>query len=57
MRTALQKLDHNFLLQAETLETSTRDLLWAQRLAANLLGVFGALALLLSTIGQTEVVN
>lgn len=50
-RRELQTLDRNFLLQAETLETSTHDLLWAQRLAATLLAIFGGLALFLSTIG------
>jgi predicted permease len=47
----VQSLDHNFLLQAETLQTSMRDLLWAQRLSAALLSAFGAVGLVLATIG------
>ena len=57
VRKAMQTLDRNFLLQAETLETSTRDLLWAQRLSATLLAVFGGMALLLSTIGIYGVIS
>src|SRR5262249_48653086 len=47
----MQLLDHNFLLQAETLDVTIRELLWVQRLSAGLLAVFGSLALVLSTIG------
>src|SRR5215831_18734779 len=47
----MQILDRNFLLQAETLDVTIRELLWVQRLSAGLLAVFGSLALVLSTIG------
>jgi predicted permease len=47
----MQLLDRNFLLQAETLDVTMRELLWVQRLSAGLLAVFGTLALVLSTIG------
>ena len=42
MRREVQSLDRNLLLQAESLQTSIRELLWAQRLSAGLLAVFGA---------------
>jgi predicted permease len=51
VRREVQLLDHNLYLQSETLETTIRESLWPQRLSAGLLAVFGALALLLSTIG------
>ena len=51
VRRELQALDRNLLLQAETMQVSIRDLLWAQRLSAWLLSLFGVLALLLATIG------
>jgi len=51
VRRALQSLDPSLLLQAETINNSIGDLLWAQRLSAWLLGAFGALALLLAMIG------
>ena len=47
----LQPLDRNLMLQAESLQDSIRNLLWAQRFSAWLLTIFGALALLLSMIG------
>ncbi len=46
VRREVQTLDRNLLLQVESLETSIRELLWAQRLSAGVLAVFGALALL-----------
>jgi len=51
VRRELQLLDPKLLLQAETVETSIRGLLWAQRLSAGLLSAFGVLALLLAVIG------
>lgn len=57
VRREVQALDGNLLLQAESLETSIRELLWAQRLSAGLLAVFGALALLLATIGIYGVIS
>jgi predicted permease len=51
VRRALQPLDRNLLVQAESLDVSIRNLLWSQRLSAALLSVFGGLALLLSVIG------
>ena len=56
-RREVQTLDRNLLLQVESLETSIRELLWAQRLSAGLLAVFGALALLLATIGIYSVIS
>ena len=42
VRREVQTLDRNLLLQVESLETSIRELLWAQRLSAGVLAVFGA---------------
>jgi predicted permease len=57
VRREVQALDRNLLLQVESLETSIRELLWAQRLSAGLLSAFGALALLLATIGIYGVIS
>ena len=57
VRREVQALDGNLLLQEESLEFSIRELLWAQRLSAGLLAVFGALALLLATIGIYGVIS
>jgi putative ABC transport system permease protein len=53
----VQALDRNLLLQAESLQVSIRDLLWAQRLTAGFLAIFGLLALLLSSIGIYGVIS
>ncbi len=57
VRTSVQTLDRNLLLQAESLQVSIRDLLWAQRISASLLAIFGLLALLLSSIGIYGVIS
>ena len=57
VRSEVQALDRNLLLQAETVNTTIRQSLWAQRLSAGLLAVFGGLALLLATIGIYGVVS
>src|SRR5262249_35211178 len=57
VRTEVQALDRNLLLQAETVNSTIRQSLWAQRLSAGLLAVFGGLALLLATIGIYGVVS
>jgi predicted permease len=57
VRRAVQSLDGKLLLQAESLQTSIRELLWAQRLSAGLLAVFGGLGLLLAVIGIYGVIS
>ena len=57
VRTEVQALDRNLLLQAESVNSTIRQSLWAQRLSAGLLAVFGGLALLLATIGIYGVVS
>ena len=57
VRREVQSLDRNLLLQVESMGTSIRELLWAQRLSAGVLAVFGALALLLATIGIYGVIS
>jgi len=57
VRGEVQALDRNLLLQAETVNTTIRQSLWAQRLSAGLLAAFGGLALLLATIGIYGVVS
>jgi len=57
VRHAMQPVDRNLLLQSESVERTIRESLWAQRLSAGLLTVFGGLALLLATIGIYGVVS
>jgi predicted permease len=57
VRREVQALDRDLLLQAETVDSTIRQSLWAQRLSAGLLAVFGLLALLLATIGIYGVVS
>jgi putative ABC transport system permease protein len=57
VRRQVQALDGNLLLQVESVQTSIRELLWAQRLSAALLAVFGGLALVLATIGIYGVIS
>lgn len=57
VRGAVQGLDRNLLLQSETVNSTIRQSLWAQRLSAGLLAVFGMLALLLATIGIYGVIS
>jgi len=56
VRRQVQAMDRNLVLQSETLAATIRESLWAQRLLAGLLAVFGSLALLLATIGIYGVV-
>jgi putative ABC transport system permease protein len=51
VRARLQPLDHNLVLEAESFVLTLRESLWAQRLSAGLLAVFGMLALLLAAVG------
>ncbi|MBZ5620086.1 MAG: ABC transporter permease [Acidobacteriia bacterium] len=57
VRRAMQPLDRNLLLQSESIGRTLRESLWAQRLSAGLLAVFGGLALLLATIGIYGVIS
>jgi predicted permease len=56
-RQQVRTLDRNLVLDAETAATTIRQSLWAQRLSADLLAVFGALAMLLATIGIYGVIS
>jgi predicted permease len=53
----MQPLERNFLLQPESVGKLVSEALWAQRLSALLLSVFGGLALLLASIGIFGVVS
>src|ERR1039458_695364 len=57
VRREVQSLDRNLRLQPETVDQTIRQTLWAPRLTAWLLGAFGVLVLLLSTIGIYGVVS
>ena len=57
VRRQVQSLDRNLLLQSESVGGIMRESLWAQRLSAGLLGVFGALALVLAAVGIYGVVS
>jgi predicted permease len=57
VRREVQRLDRNLLLQSEGIDGIIRESLWAQRLSAGLLGVFGGLALVLAAIGIYGVVS
>jgi len=56
VRREIQALDRNLVLHSEGVRTSLHDELWAQRISAGLLGMFGCLALVLATIGIYGVV-
>ena len=53
----LQPFDRNLPLESESVRRTIRESLWAQRLSAGLLTVFGGLALLLATIGIYGVIS
>ena len=57
VRRQVQTLDRNLLLQSESVGGIIRESLWAQRLSAGLLSVFGGLALVLARIGIYGVVS
>ncbi len=57
VKAGIQPLERNFLLQVESVDQTIRESLWAQRLSALLLTVFGVLALLLAAIGIFGVVS
>jgi len=57
VRGEVQAMDRNLLLQAESVSTTIRQSLWAERLSAGLLTVFGLLALVLAAIGIYGVVS
>jgi ABC-type antimicrobial peptide transport system permease subunit len=57
VRSQVQALDRNLLLQAEAVNDTIHESLWEQRLSAGLLAVFGGLALVLATIGIYGVVS
>lgn len=57
LRQQLRSLDRNLVLDAASVSTTIGESLWAQRLSASLLAVFGGLALLLATIGIYGVIS
>ena len=57
VRRSMQPLDRNLLLESESLSRTIEESLWAQRLSAWLLAIFGVLALVLATVGIYGVVS
>ena len=57
VRRQIRTLDRNLVLEVESTRTTIQESLWAQRLSAGLLAVFGGLALLLATIGIYGVIS
>jgi ABC-type antimicrobial peptide transport system permease subunit len=57
VRRQVQGLDRNMLLQAESTHSTIQQTVWAQRLSAALLSLFGLLALVLASIGIYGVVS
>jgi ABC-type antimicrobial peptide transport system permease subunit len=57
VRRAIQPLDPQLLLQSDSVTAAIRESLWAQTLSANLLAIFGLLALLLSVVGIYGVIS
>jgi predicted permease len=57
VRKAIQPMDRNLLLESGSLDRAIRESLWAQRLSAGLLAVFGVLALLLAAVGIYGVIS
>jgi len=53
----VQALDRNLLLQSQSTRDIIHEALWAQRLSADLLAVFGSLALTLAAIGMYGVIS
>ncbi len=56
-RRQLRMLDPNLVLDSESASRTISESLWAQRLSADLLAVFGVLALVLATIGIYGVIS
>ncbi|HWC95633.1 MAG TPA: ABC transporter permease [Candidatus Sulfopaludibacter sp.] len=56
-RQQLRRLDPNLVLDGEAASSTISQSLWAQRLLADLLAVFGLIALLLATIGLYGVIS
>jgi len=57
VRRAMRSLDRNLVLTARPVHAMIRQSLWAQRLSADLLAVFGMLALLLAAVGMYGVIS
>ena len=56
-RQQIRGLDRNLVLDAKSAATTVSESLWAQRLSADLLAVFGGLALLLAILGIYGVIS
>jgi macrolide transport system ATP-binding/permease protein len=57
VRRQLQRLEPNLPLDAQSVRTTMANLLWAQRVLADLLGAFGGLALVLAIVGIYGVIS